>query len=148
MVHGDSADAAAHDRESGQGKERCLFRGVIGDGHGQVTGGAGKISRRQFLAIQRHCDRGDDRGLLVRGALIIDVGPAGLEGQRFAVLRKLDILTGDLNIAENGFIRKLTQRIRVLQTDGVGDRGNMSLRITGDKQAFLFIRFCRGTGQQ
>ena len=123
MVHGDSADAAAHDREGGQGKERCLFRGVIGDGHGQVTGGAGKISR-------------------------IDVGSAGLEGQRFAVLRKLDIFTGDLNIAENRFIRKLAQCIRVFQTDGVGDRGNMSLRITGDKQAFLFIRFCRGTGQQ
>ena len=84
--------------------------------------------RGHLLAVQRRRDQRRHRQRLVRGALIGDVLPVGLPGQRLSVQREGFISAHVFNAGQQGAVGQHIQLLRVFQADAVGQAPHRAVR--------------------
>ena len=103
------------------------FSGLVGElhRHHQVAALAQQLFQRLFHAVQRVGDGGGKGQLLVRIALVVDIGVGGVPDKALAVLGKLRVALGVDDVGQGGAVgdRGKTARVIEMLADGGGADG-------------------------
>ena len=128
VLHRQIADAAFRQKDHRGSQMRRDVGLAVGDAQYDLPVLILQPGRGHLLAVQRRRDQRRHRQRLVRGALIGDVLPVCLPGQRLPVQREGFISAHVFNAGQQGAVGQHIQLFRVFQTDAVGQAPHRAVR--------------------